>query len=117
MKIIFSVLLLLITLGTRAVNDSLLSCDKQTIENVKTLVIQDDAAEAMMLEGSATVTFEIDANNKVNIKSIQATDFTLAYHIRQTLQEAILCSTENLAGKTFTVLIQIHEQKQQLTLF
>lgn len=117
MKALFSALLILTTLGTRAVNDSLLACEKQAIENAKAIVMFDDAAEAMKLEGSATVTFEIDENKMVHVKEVQASDFTIAFHIRQALNGAVICSSDILAGKKFTVLMQFPAQNQPLSSF
>ncbi|MBC8046924.1 MAG: hypothetical protein H7Y00_09025 [Fimbriimonadaceae bacterium] len=116
MKALFSALLILTTTLIYGGSDSTINCEKPVIDNVKKIVLADEATYSLQLKGAATVMFTVDENNKVHIESIQSSDFVTAFHVKHALEGKVICLNNMSSGTTYTIVIEFND-KTQVNLF
>ena len=85
---------------------------KSEIKNKVTEIVMDGAlAESLGLSGQANVWFMVDDNNRIHVEGVETSDYLSEYHIRQSLEGALLQVKESFIGKTFAVVINFVQSK------
>lgn len=84
---------------------------KEMMEQVTQMLTTKSLVESMGLSGEANVWFMVDDNNQIHVERVEATDFLSEYHIRQSLEGALLKVKDTFIGKTFAVVIDFVQSK------
>lgn len=84
---------------------------KEMMQQVTQMLTTESLVESMGLSGQANVWFMVDDNNQIHVERVEATDFLSEYHIRQSLEGALLKVKDTFIGKTFAVVIDFVQSK------
>jgi hypothetical protein len=78
---------------------------------VREMVVNEDLFASMNYDGELSISFTIDDNNQVHIADVETNDYSLEYHVRQTLENAKVIACESLVGKTIALVIDLVQAK------
>lgn len=83
----------------------------QMKSHVTEMVSDATLVESLGLSGEANVWFMVDDNNQIHVEGVEANDFLSEYHIRKSLEGAVMKVKDSLIGKTFSVVIDFVQSK------
>lgn len=115
MKTFFTIMALLISASVFAGNDNPSATDKEKAamaQSVGQIVNNPDVLSALGVNGVADVTLQVDAAGNVHVESVQSDDFLLSYHIRNSLENAVLIVEDSLVGKTIQLIVNVVSEKK-----
>ncbi|MFN3940999.1 MAG: hypothetical protein ACK4IY_10455, partial [Chitinophagales bacterium] len=84
---------------------------KEMMHNVTQIITAESLVESMGLSGQANIWFMVDENNQIHVERVETADFLSEYHIRQSLEGAMLKVKESFIGKTFAIVIDFVQSK------
>lgn len=82
------------------------------ISSVTQIVADQQVISALGVSGQADVTIAVDEQGVIHVAEVQANDFLLEYHIRQSIEGAKMMVEESLVGKTINFFVDVVQQKQ-----
>ncbi|MEZ5015000.1 MAG: hypothetical protein R2794_11980 [Chitinophagales bacterium] len=113
MKTVFTIMAILFSTGLFAGTDGNKdSSDRSVvIDSIATLMGSDDVINALGVSGQADVTITLDEQGVVHVEEVQANNYLLEYHIRQSLDGVKMMVSESLVGKTINFFMDIVQSK------
>jgi len=84
---------------------------KEVKEQVKDLIMNEQLFDSMDYSGELSVSFTIDDEDRIQINSIETDDYSLEYHVRQSLQNVKVVASETMVGKTIGFVIDLVSAK------
>ncbi len=109
MKTLATLIILFSTTLVFAGNDKNISDrEKATvINNVTQIVTNQDVVSALGVSGQADVTLAVDEQGVIHVAEVQANNFLLEYHIRQSIEGAKMIVEDSLVGKTINFFMNV----------
>jgi hypothetical protein len=92
-------------------------CEEQVLYAVQQLVLIDSANTRLKLSGSVLETFTIDANSKIEVLSIESTDYLSAFYTKELLNGAAIRLADTVQGRTYVVEIHFANGRIQKVLY
>ena len=84
---------------------------KDVREQVRDLVMEQGILDALNAEGELNISFTIDEDNRVQLETVNTEDYSLEYHVRQTLQNVQVAANQSLVGRTISLVVDIVRSK------
>jgi len=84
---------------------------KEVKEQAKDLIMNEQLFDSMDYSGELSVSFTIDEEDRIQINSIETDDYSLEYHVRQSLQNVKVVASESMVGKTIGFVIDLVSAK------
>lgn len=109
--LIITALLATLSLTSYANGEGEKNSRKEVAEQAKELIMHEDLFDAMDFNGEVSVSFTIDEQDRIHVNSVETEDYTLEYHIRQSLQNVKVEASETLVGKTIGFVVDIVSAK------
>jgi hypothetical protein len=109
--LIITALLATISLTSYANDEGEKNSRKEVANQARELIMNEDLFDAMDFNGEVSVSFTIDEQDRIHVNSVETEDFTLEYHIRQSLQNVKVEASETLVGKTIGFVVDIVSAK------
>jgi hypothetical protein len=114
MKNLFTIAAILLSTSLFAGNENKNVSDKDktsVIDNISNLVGDETILSQLGVKGQADVTITVDENGLVHVASVQTNDYLLAYHIKQTVEDAKMIVNDSLVGKTVSFIMNVVQSK------
>lgn len=114
MKNLFTIAAILLSTSLFAGNENKNVTDKDktsVIDNISNLVGDETILSQLGVKGQADVTITVDENGLVHVASVQTNDYLLAYHIKQTVEDAKMIVNDSLVGKTVSFIMNVVQSK------
>lgn len=114
MKNLFTIAAILLSTSLFAGNENKNVSDKDktsVIDNISNLVGDETILSQLGIKGQADVTITVDENGLVHVESVQTNDYLLAYHIKQTVEDAKMIVNDSLVGKTVSFIMNVVQSK------
>lgn len=109
--LIITALLATISLTSYANGEGEKNSRKEVADQARELIMNEDLFDAMDFNGEVSVSFTIDEQDRIHVNSVETEDYTLEYHIRQSLQNVKVEASETLVGKTIGFVVDIVSAK------
>lgn len=109
--LIITALLATISLTSFANGEGEKNSRKEVADQARELIMNEDLFDAMDFNGEVSVSFTIDEQDRIHVNSVETEDYTLEYHIRQSLQNVKVEASETLVGKTIGFVVDIVSAK------
>lgn len=114
MKNLFTIAAILLSTSLFAGNENKNVSDKDktsVIDNISNLVGDETILSQLGVKGQADVTITVDENGLVHVAAVQTNDYLLAYHIKQTVEDAKMIVNDSLVGKTVSFIMNVVQSK------
>ena len=89
-------------------NDKEKSSVQQTVEQI---VTNREVVNELGVEGKAEITLTIDEAGQVHLDGIQTDNYVLEYHIRKSIEGAVMIVEDSLVGKTIHFIVDVVQSK------
>lgn len=109
--LIITALLATISLTSFANGEGEKNSRKEVADQARELIMNEDLFDAMDFNGEVSVSFTIDEQDRIHVNSVETEDYTLEYHIRQSLQNVKVEASETLVGKTIGFVVDFVSAK------
>lgn len=113
MKTVFTIIALVLSTAVFAHNDGNTNDkEKSSVQQSVEQIITDPAVvEALGVEGQAEITLMVDEAGQVHVQGVQTDNFLLEYHIRKSIDGAVMMVEDSLVGKTIHFIVDVVQSK------
>lgn len=114
MKSLFTIAAILLSVTLFAGNEKTNVTDNdkvKVIENISQLLGGQELITELGINGQADVTIQVDEQGIMHVAEVQANDYLLEYHIRQSIEGVKMIVSDSLVGKTVSFIMNVMQSK------